>query len=122
MATPAFEDDPTHTKITDADQAAQRHPEGNVPGHIESPETGLPVDDGQPSGEQDGEERETGDRIWSGCPLRDRGKAPGASHFLGRTDAFLAKTGPMTTPARSQLLQHVISSLYSATETGAFLE
>jgi len=37
---------------TEADHDAQRHPEGNTPGHIEAPEVGLPVDDGQPSGEQ----------------------------------------------------------------------
>ena len=64
MTSPPFENGPTHTNVTDADQAAQQHPEGRlypegtVPGHIESPGVGLPVDDGQPSGEQNGEKRE----------------------------------------------------------------
>ena len=40
------------------DAQAQKHPEGNVPGRIESPEVGLPVDDGQPSGEKNGEEQD----------------------------------------------------------------
>jgi hypothetical protein len=38
------------------DAEAQRHPEGNVPERIESPEVGLSVDDGRPSGEQNAEE------------------------------------------------------------------
>ena len=58
MTTPLFENEPTHTNVTDADRAAHQHPEGIVPGHIESPELGLPVDNGQPSGEENGEERE----------------------------------------------------------------
>ncbi|MGY2895253.1 hypothetical protein [Deinococcus sp. UYEF24] len=41
-----------------ADAEAQRHPEGNVPDRIESPDVGLPVDNGQPSGEQNGEEQQ----------------------------------------------------------------
>ena len=58
MTDPLFENNQAHTNVTDADQAAQQHPEGNVPGHIGSPGVGLSVDDGQPSGEQNGEERE----------------------------------------------------------------
>ena len=58
MTTPLFENEPTHTNVSDADHAAQQDPEGNVPSHIKSPELGLPVDNGQPSGEQNGEERE----------------------------------------------------------------
>ncbi len=45
-----------HHPQTDAE--AQRHPEGNVPDRIESPDVGLPVDNGQPSGEQNGEEQQ----------------------------------------------------------------
>jgi hypothetical protein len=48
----------TRTEHERQDQEAQAHPEGNVPGSIESPEVGLPVDDGEPSGEQNGEEQE----------------------------------------------------------------
>ena len=58
MTDPLFENDQAHTNVTDADQAAQQHPEGNVPDQIESPEMGLSVDDAQPSGDQNGEERE----------------------------------------------------------------
>ena len=61
MTTPLFNDEPTHTNVSDADHAAQQNPEGNVPDQIESPEIGLSVDDGQPSGEQNGEERESED-------------------------------------------------------------
>ncbi|WP_424950008.1 hypothetical protein [Deinococcus sp.] len=39
------------------DAQAQRHPEGNVPEQIGWPEVGLPVDDGRPSGEQNGEKQ-----------------------------------------------------------------
>ena len=63
MATPPFENEPTRTNVADVDQAAQQHPEGNVPGHIGSPKIGLPVDDGHPSGEQNGEERKTDARM-----------------------------------------------------------
>jgi len=38
------------------DAEAQQHPEGNVPARIESPEVGLPVANGEPSGEQNNEE------------------------------------------------------------------
>ncbi|WP_407541420.1 hypothetical protein Q0M94_08580 [Deinococcus radiomollis] len=41
-----------------ADTEAQQHPEGNVPDRVESPEVGLPVDDGQPSGEENGEQQQ----------------------------------------------------------------
>ena len=58
MTDPPLEHVPTHTNVTGADQAAQQHPEGNAPDQIESPEMGLAVDDGQPSGEQNGEERQ----------------------------------------------------------------
>ena len=63
MATSPFENEPTRTNLTDVDQAAQQHPEGNVPGHIRSPKMGLPVNDGHPSGEQNGEERKTDARM-----------------------------------------------------------
>jgi len=44
------------------DAEAQQHPEGNVPARIESPEVGLPVANGEPSGEQNGEEPEPAER------------------------------------------------------------
>ncbi len=44
-----------------SDTDAQQHPAGNVRDRIDSPEVGLPVDDGEPSGEQNGEEREPGE-------------------------------------------------------------
>jgi hypothetical protein len=43
------------TEHEQQDQEAQSHSEGNVPGSIESPEVGLPVDNGEPSGEQNDE-------------------------------------------------------------------
>ena len=44
------------------DTDAQQHPEGNVTDYLKSPEVGLSVADGQPSGEQNGEEREQDER------------------------------------------------------------
>ena len=42
---------------TYSDTDAQQHPKGNVQDRIESPGVGLPVDDGEPSGEQNSEEQ-----------------------------------------------------------------
>ena len=38
------------------DAEAQQHPEGNARDRITEPQVGLPVDDGEPSGEQNGED------------------------------------------------------------------
>lgn len=51
-----------HSSEQQGDAEAQQHPEGNVPDRIESPEVGLPVADGQPSGEQNAEETEPVER------------------------------------------------------------
>ena len=54
--------DPRYSGPGYSDTDAQRHPKGNVQDRTESPEVGLPVDDGEPSGEQNGEQRETDER------------------------------------------------------------